>query len=204
MNYTPRKGKSRSPLIFLFVIAATAGLGLVLFLKIGTLLAVNDPVPQRLDVIFTFGGENERVAYSRKLLQQFPDAHWLLSDYHHLFSHILQRDGFTMARVSFLDTSTNTLSEVNGLKDWISGHKDSLAQKHLSIGLVSNPLHMRRIKFMTQTVFHDTSIHIYYLPVPLDQYHWKPRDVVFWWQSKTIRNWVTSEIGKLMAFWFFS
>lgn len=220
MNDALKKRKKRFVPLSLLGIVPAAGLGLFLFFKIGTLLAVNDPVPQRLDVIFTFGGENERVSYSRKLMQQFPDAHWVLSDYYHFFSHILQRDGFAMTRVSFLDTCANTLSEVHGLWDWIAGHEDSLYKSKntlvretsglnkppvtLSVGLVSNPFHMRRIKFMAQTVFSNTPVTLYCLPVPLDQYHWKSQDVLFWWQSKTTRSWVLSEIGKLLAFWFFS
>lgn len=214
-----KKKKSRFLFISILGITPAAILGFFLSINLGTLLSVSDPLPSRLDVIFTFAGENQRVTYSRNLTNLFPDAHWLLSDYYHFFSHILKRDGFSMTRVSFLDTCTNTLSEVHGLKDWINSHRDGLKkppdtgarkttgiQKDhpLMIGLVSSPLHMRRIKIMTQTVFHDTTIHIYYLPVPLDQYHWSSQDITFWWRSKPIRNWVTSEIGKLLAFWFFS
>jgi len=213
MNVRFGKKRSRFRFFFLLSIIPFAGLGLFLFLNIGTLLTVEDPVPARLDVIFTFAGENQRVFYSRKLSERFPGAHWVLSDYFHMFSHILERDGFPMARVSILDTSTNTLSEVNGLKDWVRTHRDSLcaAKKTamnnpgpLRIGLVSNPLHMRRIKFMAQSVFSDTSIRIFYLPVPLEEYSWTSADIRYWWQSKTVRNWVSSEIEKLFAFWFFS
>ena len=109
--------------------AFAACFGMFLFVKAGTLLAVHDPVPPRLDIVFTFAGENQRIAYSRELMRQFPDAHWVLSDYFHFFSHILQRDGFAMSRISFLDTCANTFSEVNGLKDWINVHKDSLYKK---------------------------------------------------------------------------
>jgi uncharacterized SAM-binding protein YcdF (DUF218 family) len=214
-----KRKKKLVPFLLPAGIAGAAGCVIFLFLRAGALLVVNDPVPASLDVVFTFAGENPRISYSRKLTNQFPEAHWVLSDYHHFFSRILQRDGFSMTRVTFLDTSTNTLSEVNGLKDWINSHRDSLAasretalqrtavvpeNKPLRVGLVSNPFHMRRIKLMAQSVFRDTAIHIYYLPVPLDQYHWTPQDVDRWWQSKSIRTWVASETGKLVAFWFFS
>lgn len=207
------KKRSRFWLFFLLGITPATGFGLFLFFNIGTLLTVEDPVPERLDLVFTFAGENQRVFYSRKLAERFPEAHWVLSDYFHLFSRILARDGFPRSRVTFLDTSTNTLSEVNGLKDWIGVHRDSLiaAQQGavktpaaLHVGLVSNPLHMRRIKFMTQSVFRDTTIHFFYLPAPLEEYRWTREDIRYWWKSKTIQNWVSSEIGKLLAFWFFS
>jgi hypothetical protein len=219
MNTGAKRKKHRHLLLFLLGIAPAAGAALFLFLRAGALLVVDDPVPRRLDVIFTFAGENQRVTYSRDLTERFPSAHWVLSDFYHLFSHILERDGFAMSRVTFLDTCTNTLSEVHGLRDWIAGHKDSLYKSQnavtnspavpqkpatLAVGLVSTPFHMRRIRFMMQAVFRDPSIRFYYLPVPLDRYHWTSNDVDFWWQSRTTRSWVKSEVGKLLAFWFFS
>ncbi len=209
-------------LIALFV-TVTAVCVLVLFLKIGDWLFVADTLPPRLDVVFTFAGENTRITYSRELMERFPAARWVLSDYLHQYSRILSRDGFDMSRVAAMDTSPSTYSEVKGLADWLtscraglprsSGTRDSSSlQKipvtprdgRLHIALVSNPFHMRRIKFMVGDVFHDQTLCFHYLPVPVERYGWTREAVHCWWKSKRLRNWVGSEIGKLLLYWLFS
>jgi hypothetical protein len=187
-------------------------------LNIGDWLVVSDPLPARIDFIFTFAGQNPRLTYSKELMERYGDAHWILSDFHHFYSRILTRNGFDMARVSAVDTASSTLSEVRALRDWLRtntgsfqrtpaaadtapGHSHSI----LSIGLVSSPYHMRRIKFMTNDIFrdHQKDVRFYYLPVPFERFHWTRQDMRAWWRSKTLRTFAGSEIGKLIVYWLF-
>lgn len=206
------KKKKYSPYIIIVGIVLLLCAALLFFFKAGTWLFVIDPLPDRLEVIFTFGGENARVAYSRELMERFPGARWVLSDYFHQYSRILSREGFDMSKVAVVDTCRYTMSEVKGLADWLKDNKNIPAAPSDSIGpqkrlvriaLVSNPCHMRRIKFMVDAVFRDTAFRFYYLPVPIERYGWTPEEVLHWWKSKTLRTWVVSEIGKIFKYWLF-
>jgi uncharacterized SAM-binding protein YcdF (DUF218 family) len=187
-------------------------------LNIGEWLIVSDPLPARLDFIFTFAGQNPRLTYSKELMERYPDAHWILSDFNHVYSRILTRNGFDMTRVSTVDTASHTLAEVQALNDWLHANTSSLQRTtiaadtvpghspyKLSIGLVSSPYHMRRIKFMINDVFHDhrNDVLFYYLPVPFERFHWTRQDMHAWWSSKALRTFAGSEIGKLIMYWLF-
>ena len=211
----------RLPLRFVIPAIAIALLvcgAAIVALNIGDWLMVSDPLPPHLDYIFTFAGENPRLTYSKELMARYPDAHWILSDFHHSYSRILARNGFDMTRVSAVDTASNTLAEVHALRDWLNANTDSLhllpaaddtvrrlPPSKVSIGLVSNPYHMRRIKFMVNDVFHDRrkAVLFYYLPVPFERFHRTPREMRTWWRSKSLRTFAGSEIGKLIMYWLF-
>ena len=202
------------------VLAAGAGCAALLFRQAGGWLVAADPAPQRIDVIFTFGGENARVAYSRELMERFPSAHWVLSDHSGRYERILSREGFDLSRVSFIDTCTHTISEVKGLADWLATHapaadasaadseeqatapRTAPAAKPMAVALVSTPFHLRRIRSIAANVFRDTaSVRLYYLPVPMERYGWTARDSTVWWRTKSARAWVGSELCKLIAYW---
>jgi hypothetical protein len=211
----------RLPLRFVIPAIAVAllvcGAAFVVF-TLGDWLVISDPLPRRLDYVFTFAGENPRLTYSKELMGRYPDAHWLLSDFHHFYSRILARNGFDMTRVFTIDTAYRTLGEVHALSDWLRAHPDSSRRapiaadtapgrspSKLSIGLVSSPYHMRRIKFMVNDVFRDRrkDVLFYYLPVPFERFHWNQRDMRAWWRSKSLRAFAGSEIGKLIIYWLF-
>lgn len=192
----------RRRLTAFFIIVTALAVTLALLSKTGDWLSVSDPAPVRLDVIFTFAGENQRITYSRELVQRFPAARWVLSDYLHQYSRILSREKFDMSKVAVLDTCPSTRSEVSGLADWLAGDTAGSA-----IGLVSNPFHMRRIKFMVNDRVRGAAgchYQFYYLPVPVERYGWTTGAVHRWWKSKTLRTWTFSEIGKLIAYWLSS
>jgi hypothetical protein len=202
-------------LIVLLGIAVPLSVALFFFIKASAWFFVADPVPSRLDVVFTFAGENARFSYSRELMERFSQAHWVLSDYYHLYSRILSREKFDMSRVSAVDTCRYTISEVKGLADWLSsnrhlfpsdtgGRRITGSPEKIQVGLVSNPCHMRRIKCMASDVFHDTTLCFHYLPVPAERYGWTPREMRHWWKSKQLRVWVMFEVAKLIKYWLFS
>jgi hypothetical protein len=211
----------RLPLRFVIPAIAIALLtcgAAIVVLNIGGWLVVSDPLPPRLDYVFTFAGQNLRLTYSRELMERYPEAHWILSDFHHFYSRILTRNGFDMTRVSAVDTASNTLAEVHALSDWLQANTDLLQRtpiaadtapghppSQFSIGLVSSPYHMRRIKFMVNDVFRDRrkDVLFYYLPVPVERFQWTQKDLRAWWRSKTLRTFAGSEIGKLVIYWLF-
>jgi hypothetical protein len=207
--------------VFTITGALLLAVAVFIFFTVGPWLVVSDPLPRRLDIIFTFAGANERMTYSRELMKQNEGAHWVLSDFHHFYSRILSRNGFDMTRVSIVDTAANTLSEVNGLSDWLrseekAGRKTKvrdtahsparqIVSEPITIGLVSSPYHMRRISFMVDDVFRKNGkeFRFCYLPVPFDKFSWTRRDLRTWWRSKTLRAYVGSEVGKLLMYWLF-
>jgi uncharacterized SAM-binding protein YcdF (DUF218 family) len=205
--------------ITLAALIALAGCLAFIFIKVGPWLAVADAFPARLDIIYTFGGENIRISYSRELMRRFPEAHWVISDYSHRYARMLQRQGFDMSRVTILDTCRSTISEVSGLAQWLknqkstpqadsgsvdtgdSGRPADLTSRPLHIGLVSNPMHMRRIRLIAEKAFRDPAIRLHCLPVPPERYGWSRRAIGHWWQVKGLRTWVGLETGKIVIFW---
>ena len=175
---------------------------LVLLCNAGTWLLISDSVPERLDLVFTFAGENVRDAYSRELLQKFPYAHWLMSDYKEGYSRILRRESYDMTRVSIVDTCSNTLSEVTTLCKWINKSNRMLANNKdsvLYVGLVSGPYHMRRIKMMIDKKYPQQRVRFFFLPVPLERYNWTDDMFKKWWRSPVSES-VSSEIKKIAYF----
>jgi len=213
----------KTRLVYFSVIAGVAlfagAAAVCCFTIIGRWLAVNDPVPSHLDVLFMFGGENARFSYSRELTERFPGAQWVMSDNFRQYARVLSREGFDMSRVTVLDTCRYTLSEVKALAGWLRDNMDALVRaaahdtaakqgtpgrpSQVRVGLVSSPCHMRRIKFMAKDAVHDTAFNFSYLPVPLERYGWTPDDLRLWWTKKSLRSWVSSETVKLLWYWLF-
>ena len=212
------KKTAKPRLIPLALLVSLLGVAAVILSRAGSWLAVADPMPPRIDVIFTFGGENVRVSYSRELMRRFPHAHWVISDHTRRYARLLQRQGFDMSRVTILDTCRYTISEVKGLADWLAGQRatapdhaggtasaDSereadLTMRPLHIALVSNPMHMRRIKLIAETTFRDPAIRLHCLPVPAERYGWTRRSIDRWWETRALRTWVWLETAKIIAF----
>jgi hypothetical protein len=188
-------------------------------LTIGRWLAVSDHLPNRIDVVFMFFGENHRFSYSRGLMERFPGATWVMSDNFRQYSRVLSREGFDMSRVAVLDTCRYTLSEITALGAWLQDNREALvrAAAHdtaapwampartpvVRVGLVSSPCHMRRIRFMARDVIRDTAFSCYCLPVPLERYGWTSDDLRRWWRTRALRTWVASETAKLLWYWLF-
>lgn len=172
-----------------------------LFLNIGRWLVISDPLPERLDLIFTFAGEHVRVSYSKELTIRYPDTHWILSDYKNGYSRLLRKSNYDMSRVYIVDTCQNTVSEIDAMDDWIKNHEKLLHnKKQLSIGLVSSPYHMRRIQLMVRRHFKKQGIKFYYLPVPLKRYSWTDDMLQHWWNTSSVSRVVISEIQKIIYF----
>lgn len=177
----------------------------VAFRQLGVWLIAADPPPARLDVIFTFASESQRVDYSKKLVMQYDKAHWLLSDYKNGHGRLLQKSDFDMRRVTIIDTCKNTLSEINALREWLVGYRTGLVAvgrdaPTLDIGLVSSPYHMRRIKIMASRHLGNPHLRIHLLPVPLDAYSWTRDTFRYWWRSNYITSVSLLELVKIGYF----
>ena len=174
----------------------------IAFRQLGLWLIAADPVPARLDVICTFAGESRRVDYSKKLMLQNNDAHWLLSDYKDGHGRLLQKSNFNMRRVTIFDTCKNTHSEINAMHEWIEHyrHMSGRDTATLDIGLVSSPYHMRRIKIMASRHLSGAHLRIHLLPVPLDDYRWTRDTYRFWWRSNYITSLSLLELVKIGYF----
>ena len=127
---------------------------LFMLLNMGRWLVIYDPIPENLDLIVTFAGEQRRVAYSRELAMKFPQSSWILSDYKNGYSRLLRKSNFNMSRVHIVDTCQNTVSEIDAVAKWIKNNQQKFSEKsRISIGLVSSPYHMRRIQLIVKKQF---------------------------------------------------
>lgn len=171
--------------------------------SVGVWLLVNNPVPERVDVIFTFAGDRYRVIYSRKLMETFKNAHWLLSDFKDGYATLLRKQDFNMSRVTIVDTCVNTISEVKALFHYLESNATVLPPEPV-VALVSSPYHMRRIQLMVAQQQKVKNVTFSYLPVPLEQYN-ASRDMYrHWWKYSGISNVVFSELPKIVYFFFFN
>lgn len=175
--------------------------GVIVFKNIANWLIVSDAVPKNLNIVFTFAGEGVRVNYSRSLVQKYSEATWVLSDYENGYARLLRKNKFNMDRVVVVDTCKNTKSEVNALAQWVDQNKPvSDSGSTISIGLVSSPYHMRRIKMMINRRFKDKNIKFHYLPVPLKQYKWTSEMVQYWWKTSEVSKVVFIELQKIVYY----
>ncbi len=174
---------------------------LFLLLNMGRWLVISDPVPENLDLIVTFAGEQQRVAYSRELSMKFPKSFWILSDYKNGYSRLLRRSNFDMSRVHIVDTCKNTVSEIDAVNRWIKDNRHMFREKNrISIGLVSSPYHMRRIQLIVKNQFKEPDFRFYYLPVPLERYKWTNKMIKYWWSTGAVSRAVISEFQKIIYF----
>ena len=129
---------------------------------------------------------------------------------------MLAREKFDLSRVTFFDTCAYTLSEIKSLAEWLQKRPSAVVndtspqaaaslvgggERPLHIAFVSNPFHMRRIKYIAAHVFRDPAIRCYCLPVPPQRYGWTAQRISRWWETRSSRTWVGSEIGKLFIYW---
>lgn len=174
---------------------------LFMLLNMGRWLVIYDPIPENLDLIVTFAGEQRRVAYSRELAMKFPQSSWILSDYKNGYSRLLRKSNFNMSRVHIVDTCQNTVSEIDAVAKWIKNNQQKFSEKsRISIGLVSSPYHMRRIQLIVKKHFKNSDFSFHYLPVPLERYKWTNKMLKYWWRTGAVSRVVISEFQKIIYF----
>jgi hypothetical protein len=176
-------------------------LGIFVFRNLGAWLVVSEPLPQSLDVVFTFGGEDSRVVYTKGILPKYPKALWLLSYPTKTIRDSLVNIGLDPSRIEVVDTCANTRSEVGYLKNRLafltsSKYRTLSPKRRLDIGIVSNWYQMRRILVIINRKFPHRVYAFHYLTAQTED------PVVYrqWWKQKNIRGVVFSEWGKILLY----
>jgi uncharacterized SAM-binding protein YcdF (DUF218 family) len=190
-------------IIVLGVITVTIPLLLLALRGAGVWLLVDDPLPEKVDVIFTFAGEKYRVDYSAKLMIKYPGAHWVLSDFKNGYFNYIRKKEFDISRITLVDTCVSTISEVKCLFGYLREQRGQYP-KNLTVGLVSSPYHMRRINLMVKSQGRMNNVKFTYLPVPLEAYNASDEMYKRWWKNKYISEVVFSEFPKILYFYFFN
>lgn len=156
--------------------AAILAFGVFAYRHAGLWLLVSDPEPQRIDVIFTFGGEEIRKKYSLELARRHPDAHWVISNHNYKRTlNWVTEMNVAQSRITIVDTCASTFTEIIFLNEFISSNNllatasndDSIVQSNAyNVALVSSPSHMRRISVLAANTFDKQHITSIFLPVP--------------------------------------
>jgi uncharacterized SAM-binding protein YcdF (DUF218 family) len=203
-----RLKKTILPFSFVF----TIGVGCVVFRNLDRWLEISDPLPGRIDVLFTLSGEDSRLQYSSELFSEHRASFWLISNPDKKITGALQAVGIDTTRIFVVDSCANTRSEIAFLKQWIltdprAGRiplKDAGqgAPMACSVGIVSNWYHMRRTQLIAKNLLGGNFFPCLYLAVPhrFDAYY---RDLKkAWWRQRIVRNVVLLEWKKIVYYFF--
>jgi uncharacterized SAM-binding protein YcdF (DUF218 family) len=203
-------------LIFLFV--------LFILKNAGDWLLISDPVPENIDIIVTFSGSPLREIYSRTLYKQFNKPLWIVNGIDWIldgktreqYFNTLLLDTIDTNTVLWVDTCKKTLSEINSFRQWLNelySEKNNLVlsslqnrninKRQLSVALVSNPEHMRRIRMMVSKLIDNKNVHFYYIPVPF-AINWEPRNWYSnWWLHITTIKKISYEYAAIFYYYFY-
>ncbi len=187
------------PALAALVLAAYAFSNLALW------LVVSDPVPQSLDAIFTFAGETHRIIYSKELFAAHKQARWLISYPSKRIAKTLGKGGLDTSRITIVDTCKNTSSEACFVTQWAANavqEKKGLSGRPLSVGLVSTPFHMRRIRMEVERRYKGGACRFHYLPVPYERYGVTVHVYRTWWLNRPLRQAVLLEFQKYLYYLF--
>lgn len=197
--------KKKTTVIIILITLFLISLGSFAFFNLGNWILVNDPLPEKLAVIFTFAGENVRDIYSQQLAEEYSDAVWVISGRNKIkYFEKLTNENFDTSRIFFVDTCTTTFSEVMYLKKWLNDYTNSIYKsgnsyfQQIHIGLVSGPYHMRRISILVERIFKNNKNNFYYLSVPFDRYNHTSDDYGIWWKHKVLRKILILETQKIV------
>jgi hypothetical protein len=199
LNYIKKHKKS------FLTLCTTVVLVILVFFAIreaGVWLLVKDPLPEKVDVLFTFAGERHRVDYTSELMLKYPRAHWVLSDFKEGYFNYIKKKKFDISRITVVDTCVSTIYEVKSLLGYLEEHQ-SFYPDGVTVGLVSGPYHMRRIQLMVKSRSRLNNIRFVYLPVPLKSYNTSDEMYKRWWNYRNISSVVFSELPKILYFYLF-
>ena len=205
------KNKTKT-LLVLCILVFFAGTGWYVFKNLALWLIVSDPVPQSLDALFTFGGEDTRVTYSKSLFLKNPHGLWVISSDNKKIIQTLGKEGFDTSRIFLVDTCSSTSSEISFLNNWIAGfikkREGTAGDKKVSqvsalpeIALVSNWYHMRRIQLIASRRIPKKLCMVSYCSVPLSNHELAILSNK-WWNTKAVSRIVYSEWRKILYYQF--
>lgn len=193
--------------VLVVVIAALTALR-----NVGHWLIISDTPPERLDAIVTFAGHLDRYNYSKSLAKRYPDARWLLSiDRYPVLESLSVRqimvgnlvaEGIDTSRVTIVDSCNSTYCELRALARWLPEMRTAAPHPTLTIGLISSPYHMRRIRWGARSIAGTEGITYYCLPVPSGhgprRYYHPSR----WWRYEDDAAFVITELIKMPYYMF--
>jgi uncharacterized SAM-binding protein YcdF (DUF218 family) len=102
------------------------------FRGLGQWLVVRSELPERLDVIFTFGGETARDTYALRLSEQHPEATLVISAHSAARTRLLLGGYLDDSRTVIVDSLANTWEEVKFLRGWLAGYRAQRAKARLA------------------------------------------------------------------------
>jgi hypothetical protein len=117
--------KHRLLLLSVAFIGALLAAALLAFRNAGVWLAVSNPPPPSVDLLFTFGGDAYRYSFGKKIFKKYPGVFWNISvGYFPVFdtttlATVARRDaalsGLDTSRIIVNDTCTSTGAEIEVL-----------------------------------------------------------------------------------------
>jgi hypothetical protein len=118
------KKRLRATIVAAVAVVITV-VSVVVFRNLGPWLVVCDPLPESLDLIFTFGGDPERYELSKTFFRRYPEAFWIISvgrfsvfDTLTLGQVVARNaafEGLDTTRILVDDTCSSTGAEINVL-----------------------------------------------------------------------------------------
>jgi uncharacterized SAM-binding protein YcdF (DUF218 family) len=167
---------------------------------IGNFLVVEDSL-KPADVIHVIAGEDYRTDYAIQLYKNgygntlFFTGGWCDVHLYNHGEHAQERalaQGVPIDAIAFDDSKvTSTYMEAQNLSGWIAQNESSVR----SIIVVSDPFHMRRVRWIYRKMF-GPEIEIEMAPVPFEVTVYQ-RD---WWKDPQSRNYVQEEYTKFIYY----
>ena len=221
--------KKKTTAIILLITIPLISLGAFAFVNLGKWLVVSNPLPEKLDVIFVFGGKG-RHEFALKIAQNHPES---IIAFNHIYveeiRNFLIEGGVDSNKIigvyvrngTFLnlpiDTfSTGTCLELSFLLNWLKKSKQMgeflfpstqtshhiTDTSHITVALVSDGFHMRRIQFLINRFHPEKTFNFIFVPVPLNMSTIKNASYDRWWQNKKLRALVLADILKTVYSFF--
>ena len=156
-----------------------------LYFHLGSLLIVSDQLPAKLDVLYTLSGENTRITYAQKIYPGYLRTLRLMSCPPEMKSDSAFQRWVRRNSVITVDTCANTRSEIGYLISSLSQVQSANRKKEISVGIISNWYHMRRVQLIVNVQMKHPKWRVYYLCVPS---HINPyrSGAATWWKPELI------------------
>ena len=156
------------------IVVGLAVFGTCLFRNAAGMLVVADPEPEQLDLLFTFGGHENRGKYSAEVFRNHPQVTWVFSHgSKKVVRDRLRDDSLSLRRVVFSNRSSSTVQEVKELREWVKRERETRNIRKdvpLHVGLVTSPYHMKRASLLSSLALNSLNVRLYRLPVPFSDY----------------------------------
>jgi uncharacterized SAM-binding protein YcdF (DUF218 family) len=217
-DYLTFKKPTRSDYGISALILACVVAVVFMYRGLGSWLVVEQPLPEHIDVLFTFGGESIRDRYTRDLALRHTEATWVLSTYNAAARvRTLDLEEFDSNRVVVTDSLKNTWDELKFLRGFLRKRMAEASAEHVSaegsaadsspktqepltVVLVSGPYHMRRIKIAAVRLFNHTPYRLVFVPAPMSLYNHTPSQYRYWWRDKALSSLVRLEFVKTLYY----